>query len=267
MPVNVPQQVLNDYLMSRSVMDEPRSVTQRVLDAVFGRTYPEQATNALTGGVGVLKTESQFLPYMKGALDMLPLRLRALLERSPAEISVIAPNRAEQQLAWRPPATFWSTPGGGGEIVVDVEKLLSPEWFGSMVSPTLSRDQIIQAAIAHEGGHAANRLAYGNAGAPLQGTSFFDMPTHPEAQANMLRETLPVMIDESVMRRPFRMGEEMVSDNAVSVDDLWKALKSLEVMYSPTRPVGSYPVVGTRPPWPPSKSTQVQRAAMKRTAE
>lgn len=68
MPIPVPQQVLNDYLMSRSVMDAPRSAAQRVIDAVFGRTYPEQATNAFTNVQPLA-----LLPGARGVIRNAPL--------------------------------------------------------------------------------------------------------------------------------------------------------------------------------------------------
>lgn len=48
MAVLYPQEVIDDYEMSKSVMDTPRPWYQKAIDLVFGRNPAEQFTNSLT---------------------------------------------------------------------------------------------------------------------------------------------------------------------------------------------------------------------------
>lgn len=253
MPVNVPQEMLNDYLMSRSVMDAPRTWPQWLTDFVFGRTLPQQATNAFTGGVGTIRPQSQFMPYMKGALDLLPIRLRKLIEDSPQVIEVIAPNTAEQKLR-RAPANFWSLPGGGGQVVVDTKRIFDPDWFGMLLKdrPQTTEGQIIEAVIGHELGHGANKLAFNNPGAVFPGANFFEKELFEPDRIKMLREVLPVLIDQDRLRPTIQHGYSYIAPNNVKINDLWEALKSLESFY----PTPSTPMF-----------RQVNRHLMRRTAE
>ncbi len=52
MAVELTPQQVEDYYMSKSVMDEPRGGFQRVSDFLFGRTLPEQMTAAATTPLG-----------------------------------------------------------------------------------------------------------------------------------------------------------------------------------------------------------------------
>lgn len=54
MPIPFSEEQIADYLFSKSVMDEPRSLAQRVKDFLVGRTLPDQYSNAFTGPIGQL---------------------------------------------------------------------------------------------------------------------------------------------------------------------------------------------------------------------
>lgn len=250
MMIPLPQAILNDYLMSRSVMDEPRALPQQLLDFFFGRTYPEQLTNAFTGAVGLLKPESHLLPYMKGALDLLPLRVRALLERSPKVINVVGPRLGAEGI--ESPGRFWSTMGGGGDAVIDVKRILDPEWFGGSVNKNFPDQKIIEAAIAHELSHGANKIAFGNAGATFPGVSASSVSELTSRRP--LREIFPLLVDQGVLRR----GE---GEHAI-ITNLQEALKGLEGFYSDINPVS-----GLGPLPLPPVARQVKRAAARKYAE
>ena len=53
MPIPITQSMKDEYLLSKSVMDPERTPYQSLIDFVFGRTYPEQATSAFTGLTGL----------------------------------------------------------------------------------------------------------------------------------------------------------------------------------------------------------------------
>lgn len=262
MPLNVPPQLVNDYLMSKSVMDQPRSGAQRVIDLMFGRTLPEQATNAFTGGLGTIKTSSEFLPYLKGALDLLPLRVRALLERSPKIVEIRRPiHEAEKMHAALAPASFWGSPEGG-LIVVEPEGILNKLFgFGHRVGKEggLTEAQLIEAAIAHELGHAGNKFAFGNAGAVFPGARFLENPVTEDAQRG-LREVFPVMSEGGRFTSGWPYPDYY---REIDFTNIGEALKGLEGFYS-----NEVNNVAQLPPLPtPPLARQVNRYAMRQTAE
>lgn len=62
MAVDLPPELLNQYLMSNSVMRDPESIVQRVLSLIFGRNILEQSNRSLTGPVGSFVPFKGFTP-------------------------------------------------------------------------------------------------------------------------------------------------------------------------------------------------------------
>jgi len=85
MAIQYPQEWADEELMSKSVMDAPRSIPQKIGDAVFGRTPKEWFTNAFTN-LPVAKYDildkDLIKPFYRG-LDLLPKRLADWLQNTP----------------------------------------------------------------------------------------------------------------------------------------------------------------------------------------
>jgi hypothetical protein len=68
-----------DELMAKSVMDEPRSAYQRLVDFAVGRTPSEQITGAFTG-IAPLAVRKIAVPTynLPGSMEMIPQAMRAM---------------------------------------------------------------------------------------------------------------------------------------------------------------------------------------------
>jgi len=130
------------------VMDAPRSVTQRVLDMAFGRTYPEQATNAFTGGLGTINfanplskamwliARKRLEPEMRGAIERSPYNFR--LRTMPFENKALSPYESGAFVQTR------AKPGG---------------YLNTSIASALREGSNPFAVVGHEGGHAAQSAA------------------------------------------------------------------------------------------------------------
>lgn len=158
MAVKYPQELLDDALMARSVMDEPRSGFQKVTDVLFGRTPQDRLAG--TAGVGQIFVHPAQMATVKAALARLPERVKDFLLRTPTRIRV-GPMTEEAAQLLSPHFTpaqsgYAATPTSAARFTRRLSPFakIPPAWVDIRAGENLGIPNV-----AHELGHAAMSAA------------------------------------------------------------------------------------------------------------
>lgn len=156
--VKYPQELLDDALMARSVMDEPRSGFQKVTDLLFGRTPQDRLAGV--GGVGQIFVHPAQMATVKAALARLPERVRDFLLRTPTRIRV---GPMTEEAAQRLPPQFAPAHSGYAATPTSAARFtrrlspfakIPPAWVDVRAGKDLGAPEM-----AHELGHSAMAAA------------------------------------------------------------------------------------------------------------